>query len=166
MARKKREKAVLLRLRLLFAAVVLLTSCDGTVYHRFESIDGGRWAKEDTLSFIYDGGTSLAADAGIAVAVQLRYAAAYKYRNVVVRVESFGTGAEVLSVDTLCCEIYDDDGRRLGSTAGTMYQNGSDAVVVPATCADTLFLKVSHIMDEGVLPGIFDVGVKLTKVNP
>ena len=113
-----------------------------------------------------DGGASVSTDAAVAVAVQLRYAATYKYKDVAVRVETSKPGGEVLSVDTLCCAIYGDDGRRLGSTAGTMYQRGSDAVVVPAVCTDTLFMKVSHIMDEELLPGIFDVGIKLVNVKP
>ena len=166
MARKRREKAVLPRLRLLLAAVVLLASCDGTVYHHFEQVESAGWAVGDTLSFMYDGGASVSTDAVIAVAVQLRYDATYRYKDVCMRVESSKPGGEVLSVDTLCCAIYDDDGRRIGSTAGTMYQNGSDAVLLPAMCTDTLCLKVSHIMDEESLTGIYDVGVRLTMIKP
>ena len=166
MVGRRREKAILPRLRLLLLAVVLLASCDGTVYHRFEPVDSDGWAVGDTLLFMYDGGASVSTDAAVAVAVQLRYAATYKYKDVAVRVETSKPGGEVLSVDTLCCAIYGNDGRRLGSTAGTMYQRGSDAVVVPAVCTDTLFMKVSHIMDEVLLPGIFDVGIKLVNVKP
>ena len=163
-ARERREKAVLRRLSLLLVAVVLLASCDGTVYHRFEQVDSAGWAASDTLSFMYDG-SSVAADAAVAVAVQLRYVATYKYKNVCVRVESSETDGGLLSVDTLSCAIYGDDGRRLGSTAGTMYQNSSDTVLLPAMCSDTLCLKVSHIMDDDTLCGIYDVGVKLTMVK-
>ena len=163
-ARKRREKAVLRRLSLLLVAIVLLASCDGAVYHRFEQVDSAGWAASDTLSFMYDG-SSVAAGAAVAVAVQLRYAAAYEYKNMCVCVETSKAGGGLLSVDTLCCAIYDDDGRRLGAIAGTMYQNGSDAVVLPAVCSDTLCLKVSHIMDGDTLRGVYDVGVKLTMVK-
>ena len=163
-SRERRVRAVLRKLSLLLVAVVSLASCDGTVYHRFEQVDSAGWAASDTLSFIYDG-NSIAADAAVAVAVQLRYAAAYEYKNMCVCVETSKAGGGLLSVDTLCCAIYDDDGRRLGSTAGTMYQNSSDTVLLPAMCSDTLCLKVSHIMDDDTLCGIYDVGVKLTMVK-
>ena len=163
-ARERRVRAVLRKLSLLLVAVVSLASCDGTVYHRFEQVDSAGWAASDTLPFIYDG-NPVAADAAVAVAVQLRYAATYKYKNVCVRVETSKAGGGLLSVDTLSCAIYDDDGRRLGSTAGTMYQNGSDAVILPAMCNDTLCLKVSHIMDDDTLCGIYDVGVNLKMVK-
>ena len=165
MVGRRREKAILLKLRLLLMAVVLLASCDGTVYHRFEQVASAGWAASDTLSFMYEGDALVSADAAMAVEVQLRYAATYKYKDVAVRVETSKPGGEVLSVDTLCCAIYDDDGRRLGSTAGTVFQNGSSAVVLPASCTDTLLLKVSHIMDEEILSGIFDLGVRLTSVK-
>ena len=146
-------------------AVVLLASCDGTVYHRFEQVANAGWAASDTLSFMYEGDALVSADAAMAVEVQLRYAATYSYKNVCVRLESLNACGEVLSVDTLCCAIYDDDGRRLGSTAGTVFQNGSDAVILPAMCNDTLCLKVSHIMDDDTLCGIYDVGVNLKMVK-
>ena len=150
---------------LLFAAV-LLASCDGTVYHRFEQVESAGWSGCDTLSFLYEGNGVLADDAGVALAVQVRYAAAYKYRNLCMRVESCRACGEQLSVDTLCCAMYDGEGRKLGSTAGAMYQNGSEQVVIPAAlCADTLIFKVSHIMDEGTLCGVYDVGLKLSAVK-
>ena len=165
MARERRKKAVLPRLKLLLLASVLLASCGGTVYHRFEQVDSAGWGAGDTLSFIYEGNGAVVHDAGVAVAVQLRYAAGYKYKNLCVRVESCNPAGEVLSVDTLCCAMYDDEGRRSGSTAGAMYQNGSETVVIPASCVDTLIFKVSHVMDEYLLGGVFDVGLKLSAVK-
>ena len=167
MPREKRKKAALPRLKmLLLFAAVLLASCDGTVYHRFEQVESAGWSGCDTLSFLYEGNGVLADDAGVALAVQVRYAAAYKYRNLCMRVESCRACGEQLSVDTLCCAVYDEEGRRLGSTAGAMYQNGSEQVVIPAAlCADTLIFKVSHMMDEDILCGVYDVGLKLSAVK-
>lgn len=163
MARERKRKAVLPRLRLLLSAVVLLASCDSTVYHRFAPVESNGWHAGDTLSFLYGGNGAV--DAGVAVAVQLRYAAGYKYKNMYARVETLKADSTLLSVDTLCCAMYDDDGRRMGSTAGAMYQNGSEKLLLPASCADTLLFKVSHMMDDEILCGIFDVGIELTAVR-
>ena len=163
MARERRRRAVLPRVKFLLLAVVMLASCDTTVYHRFEPVMGDSWAAGDTLSFLYEGSGRVPDSA--AVEVQFRYAAGYKYKNLCVRVEMLNAAGEQLSADTLCCVMYDDDGRRLGSTAGSIYQNRSAAVAVPASCADTLLFKVSHVMDEEVLAGIFDVGLRITAIE-
>lgn len=163
MARERRRRAVLPRVKFLLLAVVMLASCDTTVYHRFAPVMGESWAAGDTLSFLYEGSGRVPGNA--AVEVQFRYAAGYKYKNLCVRVETLSAAGEQLSADTLCCVMYDDDGRRLGSTAGAVYQNRSTAVAVPASCADTLLFKVSHVMDEEVLAGIFDVGLRITAIE-
>ena len=70
-----------------------------------------------------------------------------------------GTVREVDDMGTIHCDF--DNGRRLGSTAGTIYQTGSRPVPLAASCTDTLIFKVSHIMGENPLRGVLDVGIKL-----
>lgn len=155
-----RRRVVLPRLKQLLLAVLLLVSCDGTVYHQFREVDGDGWNVTDTLQFHYEGsGRSTKA---VQMAVQVRYGSAYKYKDMCLHVETLSADSALLSVDTLCCRIYDDDGNRLGSTAGSIYQNESQKVLLNASCADTLLFKVSHIMADESLQNIFDVGVKLT----
>ena len=97
------------------------------------------------------------------LSAQVRYNADYKYKNLLMRVETMNmTDSALLSVDTLCCRIYDDNGRRLGSTAGTLYQSGSAEVFVNASSDDALLLRLSHIMADRALLGVCDVGVKLS----
>ena len=163
MARERRRRAVLPRVKFLLLAVVMLASCDTTVYHRFEPVVGDSWVAGDTLSFLYEGSGRVLDSA--AVEVQFRYAARYKYKNLCVRVETHNAEGNLLSADTLCCEIYDDAGRRLGSTAGAMYQNRSNTVALPASCADTLLFKVSHVMNEETLAGVFDVGLRVSAMG-
>ncbi len=158
-----RKKVVLPRLKQLLLAVFLLASCDGTVYHQFQEVDGDGWDTTDTLEFLYEGTGK--ASKSLDMAVQVRYGSAYKYKDLCLRVETLGADSALLSVDTFCCRIYDDRGRRLGSTAGSIYQNESQKVSLNASCADTLLLKVSHIMADESLQDVFDVGVKLTGAN-
>ena len=159
--------AVLLRIKLLLLAVLLLVSCDGTVYHHFEHVDSDGWSPADTLSFVYEGSTvpSNKETPPMAMTLNVRYAAGYKYRDLYVLVESFKADSVLLSSDTLCCPIYDMSGRRLGSTAGSIYQNRSQTVPLPASCADTLVLKVTHLMNDASLQDVLDVGVKLTAIK-
>ncbi|MBO5865282.1 MAG: hypothetical protein J6Q73_04445 [Bacteroidaceae bacterium] len=164
MAKGIKRKVVLPGLKLLFSLVLLLlVSCDGTVYHRFAQIDGSGWAANDTLTFVYEGGERISSGSEMELVVQVRYGAEYEYKDLCVRVESLGTDTALLSVDTLCCRMYDDRGSRLGSTAGTMYQNESNTVSIPALCTDTVILKVSHLMGNNRLQNVYDVGVRLVR---
>ena len=164
MARGIKRKGLLLKAKALMLVAFLLVSCDGTVYHRFVQVDSTGWAADDTLSFCYEG-SALASASEMEVALQVRYGADYRYQNLYLRLETFGADSSLLSVDTLCCRMFDDDGRRLGSTAGTLYQNGSDRRPLAALCTDSLLLKVTHAMGENPLQGILDVGVILVESN-
>ena len=160
-----KRKGLLPRVKFLLLAVLLLASCDTTVYHRFEQVDGAVWSTSDTLSFLYEGTRFVPDGSAMEMVLQVRYNADYAYKNLCMRVETWKAGDSVaLSVDTLCCSIFDDNGRRLGSTAGTIYQNGSDERPLAASFADTLHLKVSHIMSSD-LKGVLDIGVKFDAVK-
>ena len=150
------------KLSVLLLAFVLLVSCDGTVYHRFGQVDSSGWALHDTVQFVYEGSSLVPVGSEMEYAIQVRYDANYKYKDLYVRVETWNAcDTALVSVDTLCCYIYDDNGRRLGYTAGTMYQNESMTMPLAASCTDTLLLRVSHIMDDDSLQGVFDVGMRL-----
>lgn len=165
MAKGIRRKVALPRLEQLLLALLLLVSCDGTVYHHFEPVEASGWAADDTLTFVYSGADLASRSTAMEMALQVRYGAGYEYKDLRVRVETLRADTSLLSVDTLCCRMYDDRGRRLGSTAGTMYQNGSNTVSVAALCCDTVILKVTHLMGSDYVRNIFDIGVKLTRAG-
>ena len=161
----QRGRRVAIRKLKYLLAVLALVSCDGTVFQSFKQVSSSSWSPKDTVSFVYEGvnkpgsgGTALKMSA------QVRYNADYKYKNLIMRVETIRIADTLLlSVDTLHCQIYDDSGYRLGSTAGSLYQNVSNDVFIEASPSDTLMLRLSHIMSDESLAGVCDVGLKLTK---
>lgn len=161
----QRGRRVAIRKLKYLLAVLALVSCDGTVYQSFKQVSSSSWSPKDTVSFVYEGvnkpgsgGTALKMSA------QVRYNTDYKYKNLIMRVETIRIADTLLlSVDTLHCQIYDDSGYRLGSTAGSLYQNVSNDVFIEASPSDTLMLRLSHIMSDESLAGVCDVGLKLTK---
>ena len=161
----QRGRRVAIRKLKYLLAVLALVSCDGTVYQSFKQVSSSSWSPKDTVSFVYEGvnkpgsgGTALKMSA------QVRYNTDYKYKNLIMRVETIRIADSLLlSVDTLHCQIYDDSGYRLGSTAGSLYQNVSNDVFIEASPSDTLMLRLSHIMSDESLAGVCDVGLKLTK---
>lgn len=166
MQKEIKRRALLPRIKTLLLVVLLLVSCDGTVYHRFEQVDDAGWMVCDTLSFLYEPGALVSGGEAMDVTLQVRYGADYRFKNLYACVETFRARDSVLlSVDTLCCCMYDDNGRRLGYTAGTIYQNSSEPVTVAVSPVDTLLFKVTHIMDVDSLKDVFDVGLRLANIE-
>lgn len=163
---KGTRKGVLLRLNRLFLLAFVLVSCDATVYHHFQPVDNEGWCATDTLTYVYEPSSESSAGSDAEVVAQVRYGAKYRYRNLALRIETMrACDSVLLSVDTLCCRMYDERGRRLGATAGAMYQNSSNAVVIPASLTDTLLLKLSHIMAGDTIKELFDVGLRLSAAS-
>lgn len=163
MVKGTRIRALLLRAKLLLLLVVLQVSCDATVYHHFQPVDNGGWCAADTLMFLYEPSAESSAGCDVEMTAQVRYGANYGYKNLYLRLETMkACDGTLLSVDTLCCRMYDEHGRRLGATAGAMYQNNSNAVVIPVSLTDTLLLKLSHVMADDTITDIYDVGLQLS----
>ena len=161
----QRGRRVAIRKLKYLLAVLALVSCDGTVYQSFKQVSSSSWSPKDTVSFVYEG-VNKPGSGGTAhkMSAQVRYNTDYKYKNLIMRVETIRiSDTLLLSVDTLHCQIYDDSGYRLGSTAGSLYQNVSNDVFIEASPSDTLMLRLSHIMSDESLAGVCDVGLKLTK---
>lgn len=153
---QKASKTVLL------LVTALLCSCGEVLFHEFHSVEGRKWSRNDVLSYCYYGSLTAADGAGYLLSVEARTDASYSYKNLVVRVETFdGEGGELLSTDTLCCSVYADDGRREGSTAGALYQVGSEEAFIAKGTCDTVVMRLSHIMEAEELCGVSDVGIRL-----
>lgn len=106
--------------------------------------------------------------AGYELTLEARVDASYAYKNIVASVQVNGKlkaenrkqGTEIFA-DTLVCEVYDGNGNPNGATAGILYQVSSEPIYIDAIEGDTLFMRVSHIMDNDELGGVYDVGLRI-----
>lgn len=160
------SRRVLLRVSnlLLYAAVaVLALSCGGKVYHEFAAIGGEGWARNDTLSFVYDGAFDKESLKGCNLAVEARVDASYTYKELAVRVETLDILDDtIVRTDTLRCTVYSDDGQRKGTTAGMLYQVSSEPHAVEKRAGSKAVMRLSHIMGDEQLGGVRNVGVRLS----
>ena len=141
---------------LLVAVLVLLLSCSGYSLHNYQSVGGG-WQKGCSLAFVQDSSAIDSAD----LYVGLRYDASYKYKNICLQVELFAAGDSLVLCDTLCCDIFDETGRRNGSTAGALYQAEFYAFPIERPHCGSHIIRLQHVMRDSLLQGVYDVGVKL-----
>lgn len=137
-----------------------LASCSGTLFHEYRAIDDTCWSRSDTLMFIYDRSHESGV-AGYELTFEARVDASYAYKNIVVGVLVNGKQEMEIFADTLVCEVYDGNGNPNGATAGILYQVSSEPIYIDAIEGDTLFMRVSHIMDNDELGGVYDVGLRI-----
>ena len=147
---------------LLPVIALAFVSCGHVVYHNHSSFDDGKWGRGDTLSFMYNGSLDKRNTAGYELSVEVRTDASYTYKNLDVRVESRDMrSGKIIQIDTLRCAVFGDDGRRLGATAGMLYQVNCEPLYVPKGVGDSISFRLTHAMHEDELQGVADAGIKL-----
>lgn len=148
------------RVFVIFALLsLLLSSCEEKVLHEFKNV-GYEWRRDDTLRFsLYDRYES----DGYAARIELRSNTDYPYRDVWVCVEAVAPDGSFLSIDSVVCPVYNSYGVHEGVTSGIIYQSHSKEFDLPALDDDTLRIRVSHIMNDTILKGVSDVGIRLVR---
>lgn len=152
--------AMLLRASRVFLCLLMLCSCDGTVMHGFSVSVGPSWERGEAVEYMFDG--SARRYDNLDLSVEAIATASYRFKELAVRAEYLTAGDSLLGCDTFHIEVFNDEGRRTGATAGLLYQLKSQAKPVGFAVEDTLFIRLNHVMNSDTLKGITDVGIKLT----
>ena len=117
------------------AVAVAVSACGGgTVYSKFVSTPVDGLEKNDTVVFDVP-----------PVALPGRYSMEMGHR---------------MSVDTLDCRLYDNDGNGLGRGV-SIYQYGFALPDTDLQKGDSLHVRVRHVMKREILPGITDIGLSM-----
>lgn len=158
--------STLLYLAALTATVAGAASCsDSRTYDRYESVSLQGWTRSDTLTFNiprqWEGTYQLD--------LCIRAAQTYPYRSISLLMERKVTShrhrkkQEVIFHDTINCEIINEKGMLEG-------QNGISTTEIrrPVTSFhlnrnDSLHITIHHIMSQDAVPGISDIGIRLTQ---
>lgn len=148
---------------IVLAGILLLPvlSCTGgELYYRFRQIERGEWQRDTILVFSVD---SLSPGSGQPIQVSLEITAnrSYPYRDLWLRVEHNLTDS-LLRSDTLRLQLADAGGRRLGSSAGGLYQLTHPwlQLVIPDSNRQYK-IRIHHLMSDDPLSGIEKAGVKM-----
>lgn len=149
---------------LVFSLVLLIlaSACEDVRMHSFQSLQGD-WSRFDTLEYACYAPEGR--DEAFVVDVQLRCEASYPYRELWLGVQCRADSVEYLSTDTLRCEIFDSLGRHNGTTGGVLYQTSHRLGVLEFPKADTVRVRLYHLMDGESVEGVTDVGIKVTALS-
>lgn len=143
------------------AALTLTLAACGmkTVYNHYEHTELAGWEKIDTLTFNVPKAQE-AADYGMSVG--LRMTGKYPFQRLTLIVERTVYPSHKTTADTLNCQLVTPDGRVLGQGVNA-YQYTFPVADFRVHEGDSLHITVRHDMKREILPGISDVGIKLTR---
>lgn len=145
--------------------VSVIACSDPRTYNQYKSVSLQGWTRNDTLTFDiprqWEGNYQLD--------LCLRATHAFPYRFITMIVErkvinfKHGRKKEKQYNDTINCEIINNKGLLKGLEAITRTDIQQPICNFPLNRNDSLRIKVYHIMNRESLPGLSDIGLRLTK---
>lgn len=141
------------------AALTMMAGCDtDVVYDRYEHTPTEGWDKSDTLFFDVP---RLTESGRYRMEIGLRTNAEFPFTDLTLVVDRTVEPGHQLKSDTLKCRVADDKGNILGQGI-SYFQYSFILADADLHRGDSLHISVRHIMKREIIPGISDVGLKLT----
>lgn len=149
----------------LLMVVVLLTtiimSCDNVTYYHFNHTPLNGWEKNDTL--VYDI-PPLPEPGKYREYISMRINESYPFKSVYLIIEQYTYPGKRITRDTLSCNLVNAKGERTGNGI-SYYQYNYLLREKDFRRGDSLHITIRHDMKREILPGISDVGFKLSPKN-
>ena len=141
-------------------SVCLLTACEQrTVYNHYENTPVAGWEKNDTLSFNI---SPVKKPGSYIEEIGLRINNDYPFMSLNLIVEQTAYPSREFRCDTLRCSLIDKQGNAKGRGI-SHYQYQFHLTTLKLNKDDRLYVAIRHDMKREILPGISDIGIKLTR---
>lgn len=143
----------------LFVASIFMACDKQVVYHTFHTMPIQGWQAKDTLIF----STQLPDSNRLYhIFVEVRNRNNYPYQDLPILLYCNNAANQIIQSDTLELTLASKEGVWLGNGWGGLYQSASSAVTFHSQQAGELSFKIVHLLRDEYLPGIHDVGIKIT----
>lgn len=141
-------------------AAVMLTACkQDTVYYHYEHVPVAGWEKNDTLVFdipaMKDDGSYIQ-EVGVCISGD------YPFMGLNLVVEQQATKSHEQRTDTLVCRLIDKQGNAKGRGV-SQFQYLFHLNTLRLHKDERLRVAIRHDMKREILPGIADIGIKLSR---
>lgn len=140
--------------------IMLLTACNKrTVYYHYEHTPLTGWERNDTISFVAG---PFDEDGLYEEEVGLRITGEYPFMGLNMIVEQQIASTQEKHCDTLVCDLVNDHGTAKGAGV-SQYQYMFRLPTLELQAGEKLFVAIRHDMKREILPGISDIGVKVSR---
>lgn len=143
----------------LLTTMTAMSSCEQqTLYHHYEHTPLSAWEKSDTLFFTVK---KMKDRAVIRRDVELRFTDRYPYQQLNIVVEQTTLPSRYMRRDTLDCRLISSKGDILGKGV-MLFEQTFHLPDISLNEGDSLLFRIHHNMKRESLPGISDIGIRLT----
>jgi len=139
-------------------ALVLAGCNQDTIFHHYEHTPLSGWERNDTLQFLIPTSSQRAV---VKRDVEIRMAGDYPFQSINLIVEQTTLPARLFRRDTLNCSLVTAKGKIKGEGI-TLYQYRFALPDISLNEGDSLSVSIRHNMKREILPGIADIGLRLT----
>lgn len=158
----QKNRGTLLITGFLLLGFTLLTACNKqTVYNHYEHMLLSGWEKNDTVNFCIP---DLSEGGNYTEELGLRINSEYPFMGLQLLIEQEILPSHEIRLDTLSCSLIDNQGNSKGQGLN-YYQYVFPLTTINLNKGDRLRISVRHDMKREILPGISDIGFRLTKSN-
>lgn len=139
---------------------MMFVSCnERTVFSHYETTPVRGWERNDTLSFDIE---AMQETGVYAEEVGVRITGDYPFRGLSLIVEQAVHPSNATLTDTLDCELIDDTGHANGKGINH-YQYLFPLTTIKLNKGESVRVTIRHCMKREILPGITDIGLKLSR---
>lgn len=154
------NRYILLYIIAAVCTTVSLTACDRrTVYNHYEHTPVAGWERNDTLTFNTE---AVKLGGRYMEEIGLRINGNYPFMGLNLIVEQTVLPAGDRRSDTLNCNLIDEQGTAKGRGV-SHYQYMFHLTTLRLNRGDRLHIAIRHDMKREILPGITDIGVRLSR---
>lgn len=144
---------------LLLTVALAFAGCNRkTLYHRYAHTPLTEWERADTLKFSMKPAVRSAV---VQRDVEVRISEQYPFQSLNLVIEQTTLPSNVVRRDTLDCKLIDPNGNILGDGI-TLFQYRFHLPDTSLSEGDSVSISIHHNMKREMLPGISDVGIRLT----
>jgi len=145
---------------LLLTVVFLLAGCDrNTLMHSYRPVKDNSWDRADTIKFDLP---ALTRDDNCSMLIGLRLTNHYPYEQLVLQVEQSLQHPAFHRTDTVYYQLTDEGGE-FTEEGVNYFQYETQGVPLYLKEGQTGKIRIRHLMEKEVLPGITDVGIHIIR---
>ena len=153
------NRRTLLYLYIVVCVALACVACNqGTVYNQYESTNIKGWERNDTISFQTE---AMTVSGNYHEEVGVRINGDYPFMGLSLVVEQTVMPSRKSYNGTLTCHLIDESGNAIGNGINH-YQYLFPLTTLKLDKGDYVRIAIRHCMKREILPGILDVGVKLS----
>lgn len=162
---RKNNNSIISNLRtshiaIIVMAIWLVMSCNtDTIYHHFSHIPEEGWDKRDTFYFKID---TILVEGNYTATLCTRTDATYPYRNLSLKTILTVMPSNTTTTRSTDFDITNQEGAH-DRKGITLHNHEREISTIHLQPGDSLNVKVAHNMRKETMPGITDIGIKVTR---